>query len=393
MNKSTLYGIFVVSIIFLVSLSSLNVLNVKGQEDTWITLASMPTPRCGLGLAVVNNKIYAIGGKIGDTATGANEMFNPATNRWTPKTPMPTPRAYFALTTYQNKIYVIAGSEGTYSSFINTIEVYDTITDTWTSMDNGDIDDVAYLNAHTIDDKIYVVSGTISPFITGGNSKNNYCYSLTSKYWSKKESIPYSVSGYASVVVDEKIYVIGGREVPVKLHGFTQIYDSVLDKWDSGVTLPSGEYFIYGASTSGKYAPKRIHVFGTRVHYVFDFDTNKWTSESLFPSHRNHFQVAVIDDFIYVIGGRDQDGNEISTNEVYTPIGHKLSYNMPYSKPAITPTPTISPTPTIEPTSTPTSTPDSLQTKLPSTLEIVTIVILTVVALGLVVNLVKKRRS
>ena len=336
-------------------------------------------------------------------------MFNPATNRWTTKTPMPTPRAYFAITTYQNKIYVIAGTEGTYSSFINTIEVYDTITDTWETMENKiydtstnmletmaneEINDVAYLNAHTIDDKIYLVSGTISPFPTGGNSKNNYCYSLTSKYWSKKASIPYSVSSYASVVVDEKIYVIGGREVPVKLHGYTQIYDSMLDEWDSGVTLLSGEYFIYGALTSGVQAPKRIHVFGSRVHYTFNFDTNKWTNESSLPSYRRGFQVAVINDFIYVIGGRDQTGSEITTNEVYTPIGHKLSYNMPSSGPTIipSPSPASTPTPTIEPTSTPTSSPEPTDVEFPI-LIVASIIVIVLGSIGFLAIGVKTKRS
>jgi len=57
------------------------------QEDTWTSLAPMPTPRMDLGLAVVNNKIYAIGGQTGrglsDIVLDTNEMYNPATNTWT----------------------------------------------------------------------------------------------------------------------------------------------------------------------------------------------------------------------------------------------------------------------------------------------------------------------
>jgi hypothetical protein len=55
------------------------------------------------------------------------------------------------------------------------------------------------------------------------------------------------------------------------------------------------------------------------------------------------------------------------------------------------PSPTLTPSPTIEPT--PTSNTDLTQTNLPQTIELVLIVILVVVALGLAVNIAKKRRS
>jgi len=371
------------------------------QEDTWTTLAPMPTPREGLGLAVVNNKIYTIGGQTGrgfsDTVLDTNEMYDPATNTWTTLTPIPTPRANFAITTHQNKIYVIAGKNELYSPFINTIEVYDTITDTWEIMDSEEIKTLAYLNAHTVDDKIYVIAGTHSPFPTGGYSYDNYYYSLLSKYWSTKAPILHAVSFYASVAIDEKIYVIGGQSMYPSpyINNFTQIYDPVLDKWDLGVPIPTGELAIYGAVTSGLQAPKRIHIFGPSLHYVFDFDTNIWTSESSLPSYRDRFQVAVINDFIYVIGGRNQNKNVIATNEVYTPLGHKLTYNTPSPTPIITPTPspTSTPTPTIEPTSTPTSSPEIIDVEFP-VFVVASIIILVVGSIGVLTYKVRtKRRS
>ena len=53
-------------------------------EDSWTTKASMPTARAQLGVAVVNGKIYAIGGE-NNSATGPNvlninEAYDPATN-------------------------------------------------------------------------------------------------------------------------------------------------------------------------------------------------------------------------------------------------------------------------------------------------------------------------
>ena len=102
---------------------------VDAQEDTWTTLAPMPTSRNAVGLAVVDNKIYAIGGWNGNYVS-ANEMYDPTTNKWTPKASMPTPRYAFAIFTLDKKIHIVGG----YINGINPTsahEVYDTKTNTW----------------------------------------------------------------------------------------------------------------------------------------------------------------------------------------------------------------------------------------------------------------------
>ena len=54
MNKCNLNRSLVALIVVLLSFSYASILTVNSQEeDTWTTLASMPIPREGLGLAVV----------------------------------------------------------------------------------------------------------------------------------------------------------------------------------------------------------------------------------------------------------------------------------------------------------------------------------------------------
>ncbi|MBE3116596.1 hypothetical protein IMZ68_05265, partial [Candidatus Bathyarchaeota archaeon] len=80
-------------------------------EDSWVSVSSLPTVRGDLGVAVVNGKIYAIGGTVVQKGTpplyevGTNEAYDPATNSWTTKTPMPVPSSRFATAVWQNKIY------------------------------------------------------------------------------------------------------------------------------------------------------------------------------------------------------------------------------------------------------------------------------------------------
>ena len=75
------------------------------------TKQPMPTARSELGVAVVNGKVYAIGGSRGViVGYDNNEEYNPSKDTWITKKPMPTPRGGFAIAVFQNKIYVIGGA-------------------------------------------------------------------------------------------------------------------------------------------------------------------------------------------------------------------------------------------------------------------------------------------
>ena len=95
-------------------------------EDSWISKEPMPAARSGFGVAVVDGKIYAIGGA---GCVNATEMYDPTTNTWHTKASMPTPRSGFGIAVVENKIYVIGGSTGDYT-YTNVNEVYDPATDT-----------------------------------------------------------------------------------------------------------------------------------------------------------------------------------------------------------------------------------------------------------------------
>jgi N-acetylneuraminic acid mutarotase len=118
--------------------------------DSWKALASMPTARGGCSAAVVNGKIYVIGG-AGPThrassptirprqpqqSYGAVEEYDPATNAWRARAPMPTPCNHFGCEAVNGKVYVIGGRLS--GAFIigfpgNTalVQSYDPAADSW----------------------------------------------------------------------------------------------------------------------------------------------------------------------------------------------------------------------------------------------------------------------
>ena len=84
-----------------------------------------------MGTAVVDGKIYVIGGLKNETSPlNVLEVYDPVTDSWDAKTPMPTARGTFGCAAVDGKIYAIGG--GVVGSINQSIvEVYDPVTDSW----------------------------------------------------------------------------------------------------------------------------------------------------------------------------------------------------------------------------------------------------------------------
>ena len=93
------------------------------SSDAWNLKAPMPTGRRGLTSAVVNNKIYAIGGFNFDQEQRTVEEYNPASNTWRTVTSMSLHREGPASAVVDGKIYIIGGRKD--NDVLATVEEYD----------------------------------------------------------------------------------------------------------------------------------------------------------------------------------------------------------------------------------------------------------------------------
>ena len=98
-----------------------------GQVDI---LAPLPTPRRLAASALMNGKLYVIGGSAdtAQTETDIVEVYDIKSGTWTTGPSMPTPREC-ALAVKDNMIYAIGGYNGHQS--IATVEVLDTVRGYW----------------------------------------------------------------------------------------------------------------------------------------------------------------------------------------------------------------------------------------------------------------------
>jgi N-acetylneuraminic acid mutarotase len=337
--------------IFVLLLSSLLiVIEVKAEENSWITLAPMPTPRRELGVATVNGKIYALGGYNGTHVLNINEEYNPITNTWTTRAPMPTPRFGFAIFDYENKIHVIGGHTAT-DKITDAHEIYDPLTNTWETKQRSRLK-ISGFEANIVDDKAYLISGCDHFAPPWHNTDLNYAYDLESETWIAKTPIPTAVFRYASAVGENEIHIIAGYDIS-KSQGYNlnQIYNPQNDSWKLGSPIPTAINGAGGAITSGENILRRIYVIGgftstfsncTNLTQIYNPKTDTWSTGALMPTKRCLFGLAVVNDELYAIGGTDGI-NFLGTNQKYTPIGYGNS------EPTSSPEPTITPTPTEEP--------------------------------------------
>jgi len=348
-----------------VLVSLLNIAAVRAAEDYWVTKESMQQARSDLGVVAVNGKIYAIGGntengyipnsrendyKALGWIVAANEEYDPSTDTWTFKKPMPTPRCNFGVAVYQNKIYCIGGIVNRFSgqiSYTAVNEVYDSATDTWetkTPMPNA-----TSAQANLVDGKIYLIGG-------GSNGTLNQAYDPVTDTWTIKEPMPVAIgidnpppntlSTLISTVVDDKIYVMSFKFLWDKWTTKIGIYNPRNDSWSIRESSPSsfpeeGNWWSQAAgATTGVMAAEQIYVFFGRYpsystlvpNLAYEPSTDPWTVAAAVPTYRQNFGVTVLNDTLYVIGGRSYEYpfssdnyfyvTEEAVNEQYTPIGY-----------------------------------------------------------------------
>jgi N-acetylneuraminic acid mutarotase len=184
-------------------------------SDTWTVLASMPTPRDGLGAAVVGDSIYAVGGRsqtfgpCTDVLPLATvERYDIATNTWTTVAPLTTPRSDIGAIDHGGKIYVFGGCAGFGPGTVsNEVDIYDPTTNLWTLGAPMPTARAAFYGIGIIGDSIYVMGGEDA---TGAPSPANEVYDVAHDMWSTAAPLPNPRGEMGVASHGDRIYTVGG---------------------------------------------------------------------------------------------------------------------------------------------------------------------------------------
>ncbi len=337
--------------------------------DAWTERAPLPTPRDYAAAVAIGNLIYVIGGAGPDPETARSMVaYDCLTDRWSAKAAMPVSRGQFGAAVMNNRIYVFGGAGNS-----GEVDAYDPASDSWSSGPSmssmrtgfgaiafdgsiyfaGGQDESNHLSSvmtftpcpdngnwvtkapmptarksaaiGQINGIVYVVGGYTAPWIF---HTENEAYDPQSNTWSTKApmSTARDLSGTNGVVVDGKMYVIGGNAGSSSGFGSctdaNEAYDPVTDQWTARAPMPTARCHVAAVAVNGLiYVIGGVNTSGS-IRYqlveIYDPLTNSWTSGPPMPTAREHATAAVIDGVIYVAGGQKLSG-PLNTLEAFDP--------------------------------------------------------------------------
>jgi N-acetylneuraminic acid mutarotase len=174
-----------------------------------------------------------------------------------------------------------------------------------------------------VNDKLYAFGGLAPGWTPKGLM---YEYDPDGDTWTKKKNMALALHHPAWVALNGKIYLFGGFTKPAKGPSAwvpidnTWEYDPRTDSWKALAPMPSKRGAAVAAVVGGKIyviggagvhpGSKETSLHPARPHRavdtneVYDPATNTWETRQTMPTARNHSFVGVVNNKIYVIGGR-----------------------------------------------------------------------------------------
>ena len=161
------------------------------------------------------------------------EAFDPEGGGWRPVAPMHCARRFTAAAVVDGKIYVVGGRDAQRQD-LSSVEVYEPSSDTWTLVapmstarkQHG----VAVLGG-----KLYAVGGHTEVTDAGGDTNSVEAYYPATNTWSAAAPMSSLRKQFGVAVASGKLYAVGGDAV----EGFTsaEAFDPLKNRWDGARTL------------------------------------------------------------------------------------------------------------------------------------------------------------
>ncbi|KAJ8013395.1 hypothetical protein DPEC_G00052820 [Dallia pectoralis] len=202
------------------------------KTNQWRTAEAMVQPRFAHQSITYLHYIFVLGGlgldmQLCDTVERYSSMFN----QWELMAPMPTAVLHPAIAANDQRIYLFGGQDAMQNP-VRMIQVYHIGRNLWSKMENRTVKNVS-APAVVIDNKIYIV---------GGYTRRMIAYDTKSNKFLKCKNLKERRMHHAATVLDDKLYVTGGRFINghdvIEDSDCFECYDPKTDAWTSKGTLP-----------------------------------------------------------------------------------------------------------------------------------------------------------
>jgi N-acetylneuraminic acid mutarotase len=287
-------------------LKSVSVLDL--MTKTWDSLPDMSTPRHGMAVAAVEKSVYAIGGSTavgdGQLVSSAEVLKLPArkiqpASQWRSLPDAPTPRLMMAWAVLNDKIWIIGGLRNGVA--LQTVESYDPHTGAWATGPPLPIP-LHHAAAATYRGEVVVLGGASDNLADGSNK----VFALRGGNWVQLPSLTHARAAPAAAVVGDKLVAVGGQNAK-QLVPQTEVFDG--SSWKDAADMPTPREHL-AAVSDGTY----VYTVGGRFLSSdknsaalerFDPGSGTWTKLVGMPTPRGSYGATYIDDRIVAVGGEE----------------------------------------------------------------------------------------
>ena len=316
----------------------------------WGRLADFPEPAEEVYGIAAGGKFYVFGGLAPQwTPKGMVYEYNPGGDTWTKKKNMPLASHHVAFAELNGKIYVMGGfvkpAKGpTAWEPIDNAWEYDPANDTWRALaplptKRGSP------NAAVVGEKIYVIGGAgihpgsketaVHPARPHRSLGTNEVYDPATNTWESRQPMPTARNHAAVGVVNNKIYIIGGRigaafSTRASNTDIVEEYDPGTDQWGAlKAPMPTPRSAVAWGTHMGKIyvagGEERIKPWQSTFRAVEAYDprTNTWSILPPMTFPRHGLAGDVVNGKLHLVSGDAASGGAPGT-ELHTPVHEVL---------------------------------------------------------------------
>jgi N-acetylneuraminic acid mutarotase len=242
----------------------------------WTTVADYPTAIMDNATAIIDGKVYSVGGVDGAAIIAKAYVYDPGAQAWSAIANLGTAREAPQAAALGGKLYVFGGWDSGGGTVAKT-EIYDPVAGTWAT---GASNPKPYAGAgvSVLGGKIYLVGGCAN---TCDGTTDVQVYDPATNSWSSAHAYPESTAWLGCGGIGDQIDCAGGSAgTSTSKHTYayhpasdswTPLVDLPTDLWGMGYSTANGQLLISGGVTNG---------FSTVTNqgYTYDPDSNAWTA-------------------------------------------------------------------------------------------------------------------
>jgi len=276
---------------------------VPSAVTAWRARAAAPTSRQEVAGAVVDGRIWVVGGLTAGDASTKVEAYDPAADRWTAGPDLPLALHHLAVVAYRDEVVVVGGFGR------GAADLYDGPTDRVLALRNGAWVDLPRLRrprgaaaAAVVGDRIVLVGGRDDDGLIGPTE----VFDGTS--WTDAAAIPTPRDHLAAASDGQAVYAVGGRALdPNRMFPALERFDPIRNTWETlpamptargglGASVLDNQLVVTGGESSSEVFPQVE---------IYDLAARTWRAVRPMPTPRHgHAQATVAGTVYTLVGGR-----------------------------------------------------------------------------------------